>query len=52
MLVACSGEGAGRFFNRGTSISGKLVSSASEDLFLKPDHPEQRETLTFCRVGG
>lgn len=32
-------------FNRRTSISGKVVSRAFEGLFLKPDSPEQRETL-------
>lgn len=52
MLVPCSGEGAGGFFKRGTSISGKLVSSAFEDLFLKPDSTEQRETLLhFAELG-
>jgi len=39
-------------FNRRTNISGKLVSSAFEDLFLKADSPEQRETLLhFTELG-
>lgn len=35
------------FFYRRTSISGKLFSSGFEGLFLKPDGPEQRETLLY-----
>lgn len=35
------------FLNRKTSISGKLVSSGFEGLFLKPDSTEQRETLLY-----